>query len=44
MKRFYPLAEFPRFGVLGSSNDKPRAARFLTPQQAKKLAQERRPS
>jgi hypothetical protein len=37
--RFFPLAEFPHFGILARRDEKPVAARFLTPAKAKKLAQ-----
>jgi hypothetical protein len=37
--RFYPLAEFPHFGILARPDEKPVAARFLTPAKAKKLAE-----
>lgn len=33
--RFYPLAGFPKCGVLVSNEGKPAAAIFLTPDQAK---------
>lgn len=40
--RFWPLAEHPTAGILTSPDAKPAAAKFLTPEQAKKLADAKR--
>jgi len=37
--RFYPLAEFSHAGLLAKRDEKPVAARFLTPAKAKKIAE-----
>lgn len=37
--RFYPLADFPACGVIVPARGAPCAAEFLTPQQAKALAE-----
>lgn len=39
--RFYPIEGFPNCGLLQGSNRKPVPAEFLTPQQAKALAERR---
>jgi hypothetical protein len=37
--RFWRLAEHPTAGILTAPNAKPSAVKFLTPEQAKKIAQ-----
>jgi hypothetical protein len=37
--RFYPLAELPHVGLLAKRDEKPVAARFLTPAKARKIAE-----
>lgn len=38
MLRYYPLVDDPAFGLFVRRGEKPVAARFLTPERAKKLA------
>lgn len=40
--RFWPLADFERFGVLTPTAGKSRVARFLTPEEAKEEAERNR--
>lgn len=36
--QYYPLAEYPHFGVVAVRGEAPRVARFLTPEKAKAIA------